>query len=124
MLVLFFGSAFAAQAVSFDKFKYNGIEEDAAELKAGQYRNPIIAGFHPDPSICKVCGDYYLINSTFEYFPGIPVFHSTDLVNWEQIGNVIHRPAAQLHRQPRMQRAFRARDKLSRRHILCCLHDG
>lgn len=56
-----------------------------------KYSNPIIAGFHPDPSICRVGEDYYLVNSTFEYFPGIPVFHSKDLVNWKQIGHCITR---------------------------------
>jgi xylan 1,4-beta-xylosidase len=53
--------------------------------------NPILAGFYPDPSITKVGSDYYLVNSTFSYFPGIPVFHSKDLKNWKQIGNVIER---------------------------------
>ncbi len=48
--------------------------------------NPILAGFYPDPSIVKVNKDYYLVNSTFAYFPGIPVFHSQDLKNWKQIG--------------------------------------
>lgn len=56
------------------------------------YQNPILAGFYPDPSICRVGSDYYLINSTFSYFPGLPVFHSKDLVNWKQIGNAIDRP--------------------------------
>jgi len=56
-----------------------------------QYRNPIIPGYHPDPSICRVNGDYYLVNSSFQYFPGVPIFHSRDLVNWEQIGNVLTR---------------------------------
>lgn len=55
--------------------------------------NPILAGFYPDPSIVKVGSDYYLINSTFSYFPGLPVFHSKDLKNWKQIGNVIDRPS-------------------------------
>lgn len=55
--------------------------------------NPILPGFYPDPSICKVGGDYYLICSTFSYFPGIPVFHSLDLKNWKQLGNVIDRPS-------------------------------
>lgn len=49
-------------------------------------RNPVIRGFHPDPSICRVGDDYYLASSTFEYFPGIMLFHSRDLVNWERIG--------------------------------------
>ncbi len=56
------------------------------------YRNPIIPGFYSDPSVCRVGDDYYLITSTFEYFPGVPVFHSKDLVNWEQIGHCIERP--------------------------------
>ncbi len=56
------------------------------------YENPILRGFNPDPSICRVGKDYYLVTSSFEYFPGIPVYHSTDLVNWLQIGNCIERP--------------------------------
>lgn len=52
-----------------------------------KYHNPIIRGFNPDPSICRVGEDYYLVTSTFEYFPGLPVYHSRDLVNWMQIGN-------------------------------------
>lgn len=55
------------------------------------YQNPIIPGFYSDPSVCRVGEDYYLITSTFEYFPGVPVFHSKDLVHWEQIGHCIHR---------------------------------
>ena len=55
------------------------------------YQNPIIPGFYSDPSVCRVGGDYYIITSTFEYFPGVPVFHSKDLVHWEQIGHCIHR---------------------------------
>ncbi|QJW89782.1 glycoside hydrolase family 43 protein [Spirosoma taeanense] len=54
--------------------------------------NPILTGFYPDPSIVRVGPDYYLVNSTFSYFPGIPVFHSKDLKNWKQVGNVIDRP--------------------------------
>ncbi|REA64248.1 glycoside hydrolase family 43 protein [Dyadobacter luteus] len=53
--------------------------------------NPILTGFYPDPSVVQVGTDYYLVNSTFSYFPGIPVFHSKDLKNWKQIGNVIDR---------------------------------
>lgn len=56
-----------------------------------KYKNPIISGFHPDPSICRVGEDYYLVNSTFEYFPGIPVYHSKDLLHWKQIGHCITR---------------------------------
>ena len=53
--------------------------------------NPIMPGFNPDPSICVVDGTFYLVNSTFSYFPGIPVYQSKDCVNWKQIGNVINR---------------------------------
>ena len=56
------------------------------------FTNPILAGFYPDPSICRVGNDYYMVNSTFSYFPGIPVFHSKDLVNWKLIGHVMDRP--------------------------------
>ena len=55
------------------------------------YHNPIIPGYHPDPSVCRVGSDFYLVNSSFQYFPGVPVFHSKDLINWEQIGNVLTR---------------------------------
>lgn len=57
----------------------------------GYFNNPILPGFHPDPSICRVGEDYYMATSSFAYFPGIPLFHSRDLVHWEQIGHVIHR---------------------------------
>jgi beta-xylosidase len=54
--------------------------------------NPVLAGFHPDPSVCRAGEDYYLACSSFEYFPGVPVFHSRDLVHWTQIGNALDRP--------------------------------
>jgi xylan 1,4-beta-xylosidase len=56
-----------------------------------KYKNPVISGFHPDPSICRVGEDFYLVTSSFEYFPGVPIFHSRDLVNWEQIGHCLTR---------------------------------
>ncbi|MCJ7446518.1 MAG: glycoside hydrolase family 43 protein [Bacteroidales bacterium] len=56
------------------------------------FNNPVIPGFFSDPSVCRAGEDYYLVNSTFEYFPGVPVFHSKDLVNWEMIGYCIDRP--------------------------------
>lgn len=55
------------------------------------YINPVIPGFYSDPSVCSVGEDYYLVTSTFEYFPGVPVFHSKDLINWNQIGHCIDR---------------------------------
>ncbi|UKT63592.1 glycoside hydrolase family 43 protein [Pedobacter mucosus] len=62
----------------------------SAQIK---FTNPILSGFYPDPSVTKVGENYYLVNSTFSYFPGIPVFQSKDLKNWKQIGNVIDRPS-------------------------------
>ena len=56
-----------------------------------RYRNPIIPGFHPDPSICRVGQDFYLVTSSFEYFPGVPISHSRDLINWRQIGHCLTR---------------------------------
>ncbi|GAA2113245.1 glycoside hydrolase family 43 protein [Kitasatospora saccharophila] len=56
------------------------------------YDNPVIPGFHPDPSVCRVGDDYYLVCSSFEYVPGLPLFHSRDLVHWRQLGNVLDRP--------------------------------
>ncbi|NLK46457.1 MAG: glycoside hydrolase family 43 protein [Treponema sp.] len=53
--------------------------------------NPIMPGFNPDPSICVVDDTFYLVCSTFSYFPGLPIYKSKDCANWEQIGNVIHR---------------------------------
>lgn len=58
----------------------------------GTYTNPILAGFYPDPTICKAGDDYYIVNSSFAYFPGLPIFHSKDLVSWKQIGNAMDRP--------------------------------
>ncbi|WUH89774.1 glycoside hydrolase family 43 protein [Streptomyces sp. NBC_00433] len=55
------------------------------------YDNPVISGFYPDPSVCRVGDDYYAVSSSFEYFPGLPVSHSRDLVHWRQIGNVLDR---------------------------------
>ncbi|WP_344936001.1 glycoside hydrolase family 43 protein [Sphaerisporangium flaviroseum] len=60
-----------------------------------RFSNPILPGFHPDPSICRVRDDYYLVTSTFEWFPGVPIFHSRDLVHWRRIGHVLDR-ASQL----------------------------
>ncbi len=65
------------------------IFSQTGELKS--YQNPIIKGFHPDPSICRVGEDFYLVTSSFEFFPGVPVFHSKDLVHWEQIGHCLTR---------------------------------
>ena len=54
-------------------------------------KNPIVRGFNPDPSVCKVGEDYYLVTSTFEFFPGVPIYHSRDLANWKLIGHCLTR---------------------------------
>ena len=77
--------------VQFNSFSYTG--KTAVTPGDEEYLNPIISGFYPDPSICRVDDDYYLVNSAFNYFPSIPIWHSKDLVNWTQIGNVIDRPS-------------------------------
>ncbi|MFC0529858.1 glycoside hydrolase family 43 protein [Phytohabitans kaempferiae] len=74
------------------------VQEDAAPADTGgwgdgTFANPVVAGFHPDPSVCRVGEDYFLACSSFEYFPGVPIFHSRDLVHWEQIGNALDRPS-------------------------------
>ncbi|HEY0945411.1 MAG TPA: alpha/beta fold hydrolase [Opitutaceae bacterium] len=86
-------SGVRAADVAFDWFEYSGKDElPTPEVAASEFRNPVLTGFYPDPSVCQVGDDYYLINSTFAYFPGIPIFHSRDLVNWSQLGHVIDRP--------------------------------
>ena len=66
---------------------------DAEGWTGRAFINPVIAGFHPDPSICRAGEDYYLACSSFEYFPGVPIFRSRDLVCWIQIGNALERPS-------------------------------
>jgi len=71
-----------------------GCGGESAEVSSTsrEFSNPIISGFAPDPSIVRVEDDFYLINSTFEYFPGIPIYHSKDLVNWELISYALNDP--------------------------------
>lgn len=59
---------------------------------AQTFQNPILAGYYPDPSICRAGDDYYIVNSSFAYYPGLPLFHSKDLLNWKQIGYAMNRP--------------------------------
>lgn len=79
----------------FDWFSYEGKDPVYESLTLGddEFYNPILAGFYPDPSIAGANGDYYLVTSSFAYFPGIPIFHSKDLVNWTQVGHVLDRPS-------------------------------
>lgn len=61
------------------------------KVKIMRVTNPIIRGFYPDPSVCKANGKYYMVCSSFEYFPGVPLFESEDLINWKQIGHCLTR---------------------------------
>ncbi|MDE7299577.1 MAG: glycoside hydrolase family 43 protein [Lachnospiraceae bacterium] len=56
-----------------------------------KYTNPVVKGFYPDPSVCSAYGKYYMVCSSFQYFPGVPLFESDNLVNWRQIGYVLTR---------------------------------
>lgn len=81
----------------FDSFNYKGMDDFYKENPlsgANSFYNPILPGWYSDPSICTNGeGDYYLVTSTFTYFPGVPIFHSRDLVNWKQIGHILDRPS-------------------------------
>lgn len=83
----------AKPAATFTNFTYTGADDVYAKnpLKANEFYSPILQGCYPDPAICRKGDDYYLVNSSFAMFPGVPIFHSTDLINWEQIGHVLDR---------------------------------
>lgn len=92
---LFSMPAFSQSANSpvFTNFVYEGNDKvyNDNPLKPGEFYNPILQGCYPDPSITRKGDDYYLVASTFAMFPGVPIFHSKDLVNWKQIGHVLDR---------------------------------
>jgi xylan 1,4-beta-xylosidase len=67
--------------------------ECSQQVQNQAFQNPILPGFHPDPSICRVGEDYYMVTNSSEYFPGIPVYHSKDLINWRIAGYVLDRPS-------------------------------
>lgn len=84
-----------AQDASFSYFSYTG-DDARFQQKINpttQYYNPILAGFYPDPSICRAGDTFYLVNSSFSFYPGVPIHKSKDLVNWESIGYVLNRPS-------------------------------
>jgi xylan 1,4-beta-xylosidase len=78
----------------FSYYAYAGKSQESALSKPGpgQYVNPVVSGYAPDPSITRVGDDYYLVTSSFVHYPGLPIYHSRDLVTWTQIGNAIDRP--------------------------------
>jgi len=94
LFVLLLADVQAQSVAHFNSFIYKGNDDfyNQNPLRdAESFYNPIHPGFYPDPSICRRGNDYFMVNSTFSYFPGLPIFHSNDLVNWRQIGNVINR---------------------------------
>ncbi|MBM6993924.1 MAG: glycoside hydrolase family 43 protein [Prevotella sp.] len=92
-LTAFLAVSAVAQSAQFRYFSYTGEDQrfckpfDASQ----QYLNPIRVGFYPDPSICRVGDTYYLVNSSFSFFPGVPLSTSKDLINWEPAGHVLDR---------------------------------
>lgn len=79
----------------FTNFAYQGEDQvyNTNLLKSDEFYNPILQGCYPDPSITRKGDDYYLVCSSFAMMPGVPIFHSKDLVNWKQIGHVLDRPS-------------------------------
>ncbi len=77
----------------FSNVVYQGNDKvyDEYPLAEGEFYNPILQGCYPDPAITRKGDDYFLVNSSFAMFPGVPIFHSRDLVNWTQIGHVLDR---------------------------------
>ncbi|MBQ8424196.1 MAG: glycoside hydrolase family 43 protein [Coprobacter sp.] len=83
-----------ATTAKFDYFEYVGQDDFYNENPlpdASSFYNPIVPGWHSDPSICREGEDYFMVMSTFTYFPGVPLYHSRDLVNWRLVGNVLSR---------------------------------
>ena len=83
------------EAAHFSQFVYQGNDPvyESNPLASDEFYSPILQGCFPDPSICQKGNDYYLVHSSFAIFPGVPLFHSNDLVNWKQIGHVLDRPS-------------------------------
>src|SRR5690606_4131131 len=81
-----------ATSAQFSAFSYQGESQEQVTVGEGEFRNPIISGYAPDPTVTRVGDDYYVVTSSFTHFPGLPIYHSKDLVNWTQVGNAIDRP--------------------------------
>lgn len=85
----------SSNAPLFKQFTYKGNDKIYKEnpLEANEFYTPLLQGCYPDPSITHKGKDYYLVNSSFAMTPGVPIFHSTDMVNWKQIGHVLDKPS-------------------------------
>lgn len=84
-----------SNAPVFSNFVYRGNDEVYKKypLKANEFYNPILQGCYPDPAMTRKGDDYYLVCSSFAMFPGVPIFHSKDMVNWTPLGGVLDNPA-------------------------------
>lgn len=89
-------TVFAATSVAISLTACTATEETSSKettvVDGNSYQNPIIPGYAPDPTIVRVGEDYYLANSSFEWFPAVPIYHSKDLVNWELISYAVSDP--------------------------------
>jgi len=79
----------------FDWFEYSGDDSIYRVVHAGggEFLNPVLAGFYPDPTVCRRGDDYYLATSSFAWYPGVPLFTSRDLVHWHQLRSILDRPS-------------------------------
>ena len=86
--------ACAGENITYEWFEYAGRDATfSAPLPQGSFHNPILAGYYPDPAVERVGDRYYLVNSTFAHWPGIPIHESTDLVHWTLIGHALSDPS-------------------------------
>lgn len=79
----------------FSRFVYQGDDQVYKDhpLEPDEFYTPILQGCYPDPAIIRRGDDYFMVHSSFAMVPGVPIFHSKDLVNWKQIGHVLDRPS-------------------------------
>ena len=82
----------SAPVAEFSDFNYTVTLPESHEVASPDWA-PLLPGCYPDPSIVRVGDDYYLVNSSFAFYPGVPIWHSTDLKNWERLGYVLNRPS-------------------------------
>ncbi len=90
LIGLYLPGASATDAVEFDWFRYD-TPPALYEVEETQFKNPVLPGYYPDPSITRKGDDYYLVNSSFSYTPGLPVFHSKNLTDWKLVGYALDR---------------------------------
>lgn len=84
-------AAAALPWVDFSRFSYRPLA-GCPTPPPGHFANPVLRGFHPDPSICRSGDDFWLVTSSFGFFPGLPIHHSRNLADWRLVGHAIERP--------------------------------